>query len=134
MKFRNFIHITLALLVLVSNTGLAINVHYCGEVIAAISVESLKKNNSSGCCGDKKEVEDSCCKDKKVEIKESTSEKILIKSIQFESPVFITKEGFELVFNERIVNGVMVNNLPAYHCNTHAPPFYKLYSRLLFYA
>ncbi|WP_445297849.1 HYC_CC_PP family protein [Flavobacterium oreochromis] len=43
MRLRNIVNTCLALLVLISNTGLAINVHYCGEVIAAITFDNLKK-------------------------------------------------------------------------------------------
>ncbi|OWP77400.1 hypothetical protein BWK62_03650 [Flavobacterium oreochromis] len=122
------------MLVLISNTGLAINVHYCGEVIAAITFDNLKKDSSSSCCGNKIVLEDSCCKDKKVEIKNSTSENVLIKSFELKLPVFIPKDELELVFNDYAMDKIIVDNLPAYYCNTHAPPFYKLYSQLLFYA
>ncbi|GEM59135.1 hypothetical protein FC1_23730 [Flavobacterium columnare NBRC 100251 = ATCC 23463] len=134
MKFRNFINICLTLLVLVSNTGLAINVHYCGEVVAAISVDNLEKRNDSGCCGDKMSVEDSCCKDKKVEIKKTTSENVLIHSFQFKLLPFIIIEGGGGVFDNCIAEQIIVGSLPAYYCNTHAPPLYELYSKLLFYA
>lgn len=134
MKLRNFINICLALLVLVSNTGLAINVHYCGDDVAAVSVDNFKKVDDSGCCGNEAPVDDSCCKDKKVEIKKTSTENVLIKSFQLDLEPFIISEDYNFTFNNFAFNQIVVRNVLAYHCDSHAPPLYKLYSQLVFYA
>ncbi|MFK7003937.1 MULTISPECIES: HYC_CC_PP family protein [Flavobacterium] len=134
MKLRRFINICLAFLVLISNTGFAINVHYCGEVVAAVTVEHVEKQSDSDCCENKVQIQDSCCKDKKVEIKKTTSENVLIKSFQLKIPSFVVLESFKLILKRYKVDLIKKDNLLAYYCDTHAPPLYRLYSRLVFYA
>ena len=66
MKFKNNISIFLAILVLVSNIGLAFNVHYCGGQIASVSFDSVKTEKS--CCKKLASKKNSCCKDKTIVI------------------------------------------------------------------
>lgn len=134
MKLRNYINVLLAILVLVSNTGLAINVHYCGDAVAAVSVDNFKKVDDSGCCGNEAPVDESCCKDKKVEIKKTTTENVLIKSFQLDLAPFIATEEFNFISGNYTIDKLVINDLPAYYCDSHAPPLYKLYSQFIFYS
>ena len=63
--FRNFVSmkrsltLTIAALYLMLSSGLALNLHYCGEKISSINLSS---NKEKCCCGELK-TEKSCCKD-----------------------------------------------------------------------
>ena len=75
MKFRKHIGFLLAIFLLVSNTGFAIDVHYCGGNVASVkpifwkTSETLGKEEK-GCCPPKVSTsvnkKDSCCKNKVV--------------------------------------------------------------------
>jgi hypothetical protein len=68
MIFKKQISVFLAFLLLVSNVGLAFNVHYCGGELASVSLNSPLPSLKSekGCCEKVASEKDSCCKDKKV--------------------------------------------------------------------
>jgi hypothetical protein len=58
MKFKKHISILLAFFLLVSNVGLAFDVHYCGEKVASIQPFYLKSGEVSN------SVEKGCCEKK----------------------------------------------------------------------
>lgn len=141
MKIRKHISILLAILLLVSNIGLTFNVHYCEGNIASVSfdyktVESCisKKNISEKSCCAQENKHDDCCKNNKVAIKKSTSDNIIVKNIQLDLSNFTIVELWKpanfISLNEIIVANESLN----FNCDSHAPPFYKLYSQLIFYA
>ena len=78
MKFKKHISIILACFLLVSNLGLAFNVHYCEDKIASISLNRapVSQENVDECCGIV-EKSPNCCNDKiiKAEIKTNARRK-----------------------------------------------------------
>ena len=123
----------LTALLLVSNLGLAINVHYCADEIASITINVVPDSGKGvdQCCGIVEE-EPGCCNDKiiKAEIK---SDQIIVKSLSFDPAlqsaiydwkpeVFISKNHFKQ------------KNNSTYYCDANAPPLYLLYSQYAFYA
>jgi hypothetical protein len=133
MIFKKQISVFLAILLLVSNVGLAFNAHYCGGELASISLNSplISLKSEKGCCEKVVSTKDSCCKDKKIVIQKKT-ENGVFKSFSFQldctfilpetptfgytaSPVFQKKEAL------------------SYYCDAHAPPLFKLYSQYLLY-
>ena len=74
----------LTVFLLVSNLGLAINVHYCADEIASITINVAPDSGKvvDECCGIVEE-EPGCCNDKiiKAEIK---SDQIIVKSLSFD--------------------------------------------------
>ena len=132
MIVRKYIHVILATLILVSNIGLAFNVHYCGGSIASISLVSFSKEiRSKDCCG--KEIEkSSCCKDKKVQFQKK-SDNSIFKSISFQLEIpFLDYHWKPYQFNA--VATIKSAPLVRYCCNANAPPLYQLYSQYIYYA
>lgn len=133
MIFKKHISILLTLLLLVSNLGLAFNVHYCDDEIASVSINAAPtvEQTLDECCGII-EKDSECCNDKviKAEIK---SDQIIVKSLSFDidfipvtldwkSTIFVSKNNFK-----QRDNGT-------YYSDAHAPPLYLLYSQYTFYA
>lgn len=133
MIFKKHLSILLTALLLVSNLGLAINVHYCADEIASITINVVPDSGKGvdQCCGIVEE-EPGCCNDKiiKAEIK---SDQIIVKSLSFDPAlhsaifdwkpeVFISKNHFKQ------------KNNSTYYCDANAPPLYLLYSQYTFYA
>lgn len=126
------------MLVLVSNSGLAFNVHYCEGKIASISSvfsddEVCEKPVvvEKTCCTKIEKTHKECCSDKKVDLKNKT-EKIIIKTISldftpayfvlYKDAIFSTA-GTEIHTDENV----------AFYCEANAPPLYQLYCQLTFY-
>lgn len=132
MIFKKHISLLLTFFLLVSNLGLAFNVHYCDDEIASISLSTVSSQQEAEdqCCGIV-EKEPQCCNDKiiKAEIK---SDQIIAKTLSFDvdfaavtdylKPQFFTSD---YNFKQRDTN--------TYYCDAHAPPLYLLYSQYTFY-
>ena len=134
MKFKKHISVFLAVLLLVSNVGLAFNVHYCGGKISSVSLNSTLPSVQSekGCC-EKKVVskKDRCCKDKKI-VFQKKSDNGIVKSFSFQFDyVFVTTEFQPVVFES--VPSFKNNQSLTYYCDANAPPLFKLYSQYLLY-
>lgn len=143
MKFKKHINFLLALLILVSNTGLAFNVHYCEGKISGITFsyqqeepcleeKPVETKVEKSCCA-QTTTHDSCCENSKVEIKKSTSENVLIKTFQLDIAPFIQINEWRSSFVGVVHDEVQKNETPEYYCDTNAPPLYKLYSQFIFY-
>lgn len=141
MKFKKHISFFLAFFLLLSNVGVAIDVHYCcGEIASVKPViwETIEYQNTveESCCPPKAssnlEKNDSCCKDKVVHFQKK-SENVIIKSISFQPDFnFLFEEWNPIVFSE-ITN--FENSLTtSYYCDANAPPLFKLYHQYIFYA
>ena len=139
MRSKKFTSLFLAILLLVSNFGLAFNVHYCGDKIASISsafatVETKKAESAENCCCKSDDTKkDSCCKNKVVDLKKDTKD-VIIKtfSFQIDTPFVLVKSS-ELLFAkaEKVISNT---NVTEYYCSPNAPPLFKLYQQYIFYA
>jgi hypothetical protein len=134
MKSKKHISIFLSFFLLVSNLGLAFNVHYCGDQISSVTVETIKtvKQVEKSCCGIVIEKKDSCCKNKIV----STQKKVdlsIIKTFSLE-----TNTAFILPHHNLIIPSKKLTfkkeSSATYFCDANAPPFFKLYKQYIFYA
>lgn len=133
MDFKKHISLLLTIFLLVSNLGLAFNVHYCDNEIASISINtsSTAHEIEKDCCG-KVERESKCCKNKIIKSNEK-SDQITVKITSLDA-------HYNLVFNEwKPVVFVNENNfkpreITTYYCDANAPPLYLLYSQYTFYA
>jgi hypothetical protein len=87
MKFKMQKILFLAFFVLVSNSGIAFTIHFCGGKLAAISAGIEAKNKCKTpqekikdvCCAAKDLSLKKCCSDKKINLK-NTIEKFVVKS------------------------------------------------------
>lgn len=123
----------LAFFILVSNIGLAFNVHYCGDEIVAISLSTKFKAATSekNCCGET-ERKSRCCKDKVVHLQKK-SEQFLVKAFAFETNFFFILPSKKTIIYLP-VRGLKKIKSTDYYCEAHAPPLFKLYSQYLLYA
>ena len=130
----------MAILLLVSNTGLAFNVHFCEGKIASVSsvynveevCEMKAEPDDKGCCTQKSKDHKDCCQDKVVDLQDDSKE-VIIKTIsfQFDIPVVIP-DWKPLVF--RSLTALKKDRAVAYCCDANAPPLYKRYNQYIFYA
>ena len=135
MNFRKHISIVLASLVLLAKLGLSFAVHYCKDEIASVSFQYQEDEpcveDVKSCCA-KEDSHDSCCSNKLIKVEKKTDD-ILVKTLQLdlEPTVFVAdwKPNFIAFESENIVS-----NEVAYYSDSHAPPLYKLYCQLVFYA
>ncbi len=141
MKFRKHIGFLLAIFLLVSNTGFAIDVHYCGGNVASVkpifwkTSETLGKEEK-GCCPPKVSTsvnkKDSCCKNKVVHFQKKLGE-VTLNSITFQSDfVYLIEEWNPIIFTE--FSNLEDNRIGSYYCDANAPPLFKLYHQYIFYA
>ncbi len=132
MKFKKHISLFLAFFLLVSNTGLAFNVHYCGDEIDSISLQSTysEDNNVDICCG-VIEKNSQCCKDKIVQFQKK-SDLAIVKL--FSTPFnfyFFAQEFQPITFC--VIPILQSNLISSYYCDANAPPLFKLYNQYIFY-
>lgn len=139
MQFKKHIALLLAFFLLASNSRLALNVHYCGDNIAAISSVFSKEEvcevpvvEEQSCCSKVETSHKKCCSDKEINLDDDT-EKIVIKlfSLDLDS-VFIINEWQPTQFTT-VVSHSYIQQFD-YYCDANAPPLYQLYSQYIFYA
>ncbi len=140
MKINKHINILLACLILLSNMGLAFNVHYCKDEISSVKLvykvnepcAKPAKSKSHSCCAGAGESHKKCCKNNIVKLQD-TNDNIIVKSLQLNLDAFIPAIQWQpLVFNSSVP--VKLHQEPAFYCKNHAPPLYKLYCRYILYA
>jgi hypothetical protein len=141
MNFKKHISFILALFLLVSNTGFAIDVHYCGGEIASVTpvywkaTASIDKEEESCCPPSTKNIQnkkESCCKDKVVHFQKKSG-KITLNSITFQPDfVFLFEELNPIIFTK--VANFEQKCVASYYCDANAPPLFKLYHQYIFYA
>ena len=135
MNFRKHISIVLAALILLANLGLSFVVHYCKDEIASVSFQYQEDEpcveEAKSCCA-KEDSHDSCCSNKLIKVEKKTDD-ILVKNFQLdlEQAVFSTNWNPYVVTFSPIA---ITSNELAFYCDSHAPPLYKLYCQLVFYA
>lgn len=135
MNFQKTISTFLAILVLFLSTNVALNIHICQGVVAAIQTtfdteEPCNHKHSvvtDTCCYNQID-EATCCSDKVIK---ADIDDIVLESSQI-SIVFLFKEIITLpiktfaYFNS--------NKILTYFCDANGPPLYKLYQKRIFYA
>lgn len=140
MKINKYINSILACLILLSNMGLAFNVHYCKDKISSVKLvykadepcAKPQKSTSHSCCAKKGTSHKKCCKNNIVKLQD-TNDNIIVKSLQLNLDLFVQAAQWQpMVFNGNVP--VKTAHEPAFYCKNHAPPLYKLYCRYILYA
>lgn len=120
--------------VLFSNIGLQLNLHYCGGKLDNIAVEYVGKTiekHSEDCCATT-QFENSCCID---ETLKQTTDETIVYQLSLQLPLFIVNKISDSKPNTFIEPYLVVqNNYFSYHIWSNAPPLYKLYHQYLLYA
>ncbi len=126
-------NIFLTFLLLVSNTGMSFNVHFCADVVASITINSdlNVQEIEDDCCGITEE-QSQCCDDKVIVV-EKKSDQIVIKSSSFETSIFLLVTNNDVL---EIVSKVNFKRLTTsnYICNANSPPIFERNCQLVFYA
>jgi len=130
MNLKKCTSLLLVFLLLVSNTGFAFNVHFCGGQVASVSLKADFQKTEKGCCG--MTVEKShCCKSKVVHFQKK-SDNTVVKTFAFQSDIALSVEMIKLQpITENPIS--KSENKTNYFCDAHAPPLFKLYSQYIFY-
>jgi hypothetical protein len=140
MVFKKGIAFLLIFLLLVSNAGFAMTVHYCGGKVSSIaagidnaeSCEIPEAKPEKSCCAKKIETgHKKCCSDKVVHFKGKTGE--LLKAFALQMAVPFLAPVFKAVIFTRLTKAE-VKKFPSYYCDAHAPPLFKQYHQYIFYA
>jgi hypothetical protein len=134
MKFKKHISLFLAFFLLVSNVGLAVNVHYCGKSISSISLNTVisSQNSEKGCCEKTTSENDSCCKDKTFHFQQKT-DNLIVKAFAFQTDTAYLIEDWNPITFISFSNFKKIQ-ATSYYCDAHAPPLFKLYNQYIFYA
>ncbi len=134
MIFKKCTTLFLAFLMLVSNSGLAFNVHYCGNEIASVSIKTNKKPIvlEENCCGIIEE-QSNCCNNKLFQIQE-TSDKFQENISQFEFNSFIVENQTILISFNKNQNYKYQKTDIFYTFFDNFPPIYKQNCQLIYYA
>jgi len=140
MKINKHISFVIACLILVSNIGLAFNVHYCGGELAEISLDYKKSEpctekkveKEDSCCASS-DKHDDCCSNSKVNLKKSISDEVIVKSFQLDLGVFTFVEAWKPYVVSIVEESVTPSDAPSFYCDSNAPPLYKLYCQYIFY-
>lgn len=138
MQLKKQILLFLAFFVLVSNSGLAFNVHYCGQKIASISsvfsneeVCDMTTEEEDSCCAKKEASHKKCCSDKEVNLKDKT-EKVTYKTVSFDFDLFHQNDLWKpSVYN--LVSILSHSQNVEYYCDANAPPLYQLYCQFILF-
>lgn len=133
MIFKKHIIFLLTFFLLVSNLGLAFNVHYCGNEIASVTVTTVSagQNIEKNCCG-VVEKDSKCCKNKIIK-SETKADQIIVKSLSFSANYTMVYNDWKPLLFASDFNFKTREN-STYYCRAHAPPLYLLYSQFTFYA
>lgn len=138
MNFKKHISIFLALFILLVNSSASLVLHYCHDQIASVSLvyqenKLVDSTEEDSCCvADDKSDEKSCCSNEEIKVDKKIDYSIL-KGFQFNFLAVHFENKTPSFFNEVDVLATNKKMLD-YYCDSNAPPFYKLYSQLIFYA
>jgi len=137
-------------LILASNIGLALNVHYCAGKVASVALSYKQEEpcndhhkqapnkhhdhaEKKACCAAKAENHKKCCKDDVVKLQDKSDGKVIVKSLQLDLSAYtaVTEWKPSKVFYKA---PALVAQAPSFYCESHAPPLFKLYCRYILYA
>ena len=135
MNFKKHISIILASLILLANISLSFSIHYCKDEIASISFQYQNNEpcieKETACCANETNHDD-CCSDKHIQVEKKTDD-VLVKTFQLNLQPAVLNATWNPNFNTTVAE-LSTSNDVVYHCESHAPPFYKLYCQLVLYA
>ncbi|MDP2158891.1 MAG: hypothetical protein Q8K02_00275 [Flavobacterium sp.] len=138
MSFKKSMSLFLAIHLLVATSGLAFNVHYCGGEIASISsvfnleepCEMDSQQDQKSCCSSSFSDHEGCCSNETVQ---AEFDEMVVSHINFDFTFTALFSDFQVPTFVEFVGSKYSNELH-YYCDSNAPPLYKLYSQLVFYA
>lgn len=147
MKIKRQISILLSFLILVSNAGLAFNVHYCEGHISSVTLaykqgdacatghkhKEHAEKPGKACCAAADNDHKDCCKDDLVKLQDKSDSKVIVKSLQLDLGTFCPVADWTPA---RFYDAapIAAQQIPSFYCEAHAPPLFKLYCQYILYA
>ena len=130
MPFKKHIALFLTFFMLVSNVGFVLNVHYCDNKIVSVLLNiSSPLNLEERCCG---AVEKShCCKDHIFMLQKKMDQAIVQSFFVPWSEAVLPQQSYLITQTPQFFS--QNTNVPAYYCDSNAPPLFKMYSQYIFY-
>lgn len=137
---RKNLALLLSFVLLATQTGLAVSVHYCGgeavSIAAGFGVTAhgcgMEPKEADGCGPDLKLGRKGCCDEKSIQIKVKQEAPTILKSGFATDAIFTTPSEIVSPFASTVP--VALYRMPAFHCEAHGPPLFLLYSSYLLYA
>jgi len=138
MKPVKHISIILTFLILFSNIGLALNVHYCHNRVSGISLAyktgHCEKNAApKSCCSMAAKADKKCCKSQVVKLQDKTDH-VLASQLVLDLDAFYPEPNWSLFQIAYSAAPFAIKENPSFYCDSHAPPLFKLYCQYIFYA
>ena len=138
MKPAKHISIIVTLLILFSNIGLALNVHYCHNVVSGVSLtykvsHCEKMAMPKSCCGMAAKADKKCCKSQVVKLQDKTDQ-VLASQLVLNLDVFYPVPNWSPSKIAYSAASFAVKENPSFYCDSHAPPLFKLYCQYILYA
>lgn len=141
MQFKRYIGTLLSALILFSNIGLALNVHYCHGNVSSVSLSYNQKDacaekaeaKKGACCAAANESHKSCCKNSIVKLQDKTDTAIT-KSLQLDLAAFYATDVYTPLTVFYANAPVTKKGNPSFYALSNAPPLYKLYCQYVLYA
>ncbi len=139
MNFKKHISIYLALFILLVNSSASLVLHFCNDQIAYVSLvyqenKLVDSTSEASCCTSETIYTDDkgCCSNEEIKV-EKKNEYSVLKDISYTfSPLFFENNCTAFLDHKCFL--VTPKQTVSYCCDSNAPPFYKLYSQLIFYA
>ena len=139
MIFRKHISIFLALFILAVNSSATLVFHSCHDEIAYVSINyqdaSLATSaDENSCCSPIKDENDpdGCCSNQEIKVGKKVDYSLANQlKIVFEAVGSISTK---IHLNPQQTLATRIQENVHYTFDSHAPPFYKLYSQFVFYA
>jgi hypothetical protein len=140
MKFKMHKILFIAFFVLVSNSGIAFTIHFCGGKLAAISSEynvksicKTPKQKILDTCCDKQELDfKKCCSNKKISLK-SNFEKFVIKTTSSESSNLYFLIPIPYNIEVKSISKGAITQKMLFVGASNSPPLYLLHHQFTFY-
>ena len=138
MNFKRHISVFLALFILLVNSSASIVLYYCHDEIASIALvyqdaSVMDAADQDSCCAaNDQSDEKSCCSDEEIKV-DKKIDYSLLKGFQF-NVLAVHFENKTTSFVNKVAVLSAKKKIVDYYCDSNAPPFYKLYSQLIFYA
>ena len=140
MKLNRYISILLTGLLLMSNLGLALNVHYCHGKVSSVTFaykadepcNDHHEQQKKSCCAAAGESHKKCCENDLVKLQDN-SDNIIVKSLQLDLSTFYVAEQWhssQLYYSLPVAK----QESPSFYCEANAPPLFKLYCQYILYA
>ena len=139
MNFKKHISIFLALFILLVNSSASLVLHFCNDQFAYVSLvyqenKLVDSTSEDSCCALETidTNDEGCCSNEEIKVEKKIEYSI---TKGFSNPISILFfENQTTAFSNQTCFLSLAKKTVPYYCNSNAPPFYKLYSQLIFYA